>query len=348
MSTDLCALCQHPKSRYIPTNVSDIAGYECPRCGRHFISAFLVTGGSTLAENRFRLACIAFEWHLRFPQTPFVLIPEAHKGLLPQETFPSCRIFALPEMIEAFPRGSQIFERAMLNLSRIARHPLDGVPLDEGDLPYALFSEDIDPMTTELEELEYILIDTTNATLDTRPLLRIRPAGWLQIERWRELTAHTDSKQGFVAMWFASEMDEIYRNGIEPAIKMAGYEPKVINRIEHNNKIDDEIIAEIRKSRFVVADFTAGCCRKCESCERRTDATAGPCRDRVRPRGGVYFEAGFAMGLGTTVIWTVREDQADQLHFDTRQYNHILYRGPEDLSKKLYQRIGASVGHNTR
>ena len=48
----------------------------------------------------------------------------------------------------------------------------------------------------------------------------------------------------------------------------------------------DRILAEIRKSKFVVADFTScGECIACDKCEH------------IGARGGVYFEAGFALGL---------------------------------------------------
>ncbi|MDD9797634.1 MAG: hypothetical protein OXT03_00745, partial [Alphaproteobacteria bacterium] len=39
----------------------------------------------------------------------------------------------------------------------------------------------------------------------------------------------------------------------------------------------------------------------------------------------VYYEAGFAHGLNKQVIFTVREDCADHVHFDTRQFNHIIW-----------------------
>jgi hypothetical protein len=69
------------------------------------------------------------------------------------------------------------------------------------------------------------------------------------------------------------------------------------------------------------------------------------------PKGRAVFDAcwscgnpaGFAMGLGIPVIWTVREDQIGQVHFDTRQYNHIVYDSAEDLRKKLHNRIAATI-----
>lgn len=133
-------------------------------------------------------------------------------------------------------------------------------------------------------------------------------------------------------------MSNFYDNGIKLAIEDAGYDCMRIDNQEHNNRIDDEIIAEIRKSRFVVADFTAGCCEMCDTCKHSTN-----CLDKVRPRGGVYFEAGYANGLGIEVIWTVRKDQLDQVHFDARQYNFIDYETAEELRTRLRNRIKATI-----
>ena len=64
--------------------------------------------------------------------------------------------------------------------------------------------------------------------------------------------------------------------------------------------------------------------------------------------GGVYFEAGFALGLGLPVIWTVKETGLEHLHFDTRQYNHIGWKDPEDLREMLQLRLQATVAPPTR
>ena len=139
-----------------------------------------------------------------------------------------------------------------------------------------------------------------------------------------------DSTKVFVAMWFDPSMDEVWDKGIKPAIAEAGYEPVRIDQKEHMNKIDDEIIAEIRRSRFVVADFTHGKINDKSLHKKKRGA-----------RGGVYYEAGFAQGLGIGVIFTCREDQIDDVHFDTRQYPHIRWSRPEELKKALKNRIPA-------
>ena len=135
--------------------------------------------------------------------------------------------------------------------------------------------------------------------------------------------AVTDSAQAFVAMWFGKSMDEVWRKGLQPAIRDAGYEALRIDQKEHLNKVDDEIIAEIRRSRFLVADFTQG---------------------ETGPRGGVYYEAGFAHGLNIPVVFTCRKDALEKIHFDTRQYPHIVWKTPEELRDSLAERISAVLG----
>lgn len=66
-------------------------------------------------------------------------------------------------------------------------------------------------------------------------------AGYARIAELQ--SAKTDSSQAFVAMWFDDSMKQIYDESIKPAIDDAGYVPIRIDRKDHNNKIDDEIIA---------------------------------------------------------------------------------------------------------
>src|ERR1035441_3898061 len=122
----------------------------------------------------------------------------------------------------------------------------------------------------------------------------------------------------FVAMWFSDATRAAYESGIEPAVSEAGFKPIRIDRKEHNNEIPDEIIAEIRNCQFMVADFTG-------------------------QRAGVYYEAGFAVGLGRTVIWCCRKGEIGKLHFDTNHKNHIDWETPGELRERLYRRIRATI-----
>lgn len=49
------------------------------------------------------------------------------------------------------------------------------------------------------------------------------------------------------------------------------------------------------------------------------------------------------MGLGLTVIWLCKESDIEGAHFDTRQYNHIVYTSEDELYTKLRNRILATI-----
>jgi len=49
------------------------------------------------------------------------------------------------------------------------------------------------------------------------------------------------------------------------------------------------------------------------------------------------------MGLGRPVIWSCRDDDLKNVHFDTRQYNHIVWNEPADLRAQLTNRIKATI-----
>ena len=136
----------------------------------------------------------------------------------------------------------------------------------------------------------------------------------------------TDSSQAFVAIWFDPSMSAIYKKGIEPAIVDSGYKAFRVDETDDDiGRIDDRIIAEIKRSRFIIADFT---------------------HDNKGARGNVYYEAGFARGLGKDVISICRRDLIEKLPFDTRQYYHIAWEknNLKELRKNLANRISAVIG----
>ena len=145
-------------------------------------------------------------------------------------------------------------------------------------------------------------------------------AAWQELERIEQ--SASNSSNAFIAMWFDPSQDPVNK-AIQSAVRGAGYMATRIDEVEHVGKIDDEIIARIRQSKFLIADFT-------------------------RQRGGVYFEAGFMLGLGRPVIWLCNESDLANVHFDTRQYNTIIYSDVEKLKSKLQFRIEAIMGRGPK
>ena len=100
-------------------------------------------------------------------------------------------------------------------------------------------------------------------------------------EKTSELSQSVHSKTAFIAMWITSSknsrheiMENLYKN-IRKAARQAGYEPLRIDKKDHIQKIDDQILVEINKSKFIVCDLSS---------------------EKEKPRGSVYFEAGYALG----------------------------------------------------
>lgn len=131
-----------------------------------------------------------------------------------------------------------------------------------------------------------------------------------------------NSKNCFIAMSFSDKPEIVaIKEAIKSALNETKYHSIIINEkhIDSDRTINDAIIAEIKRAKFVVADFT-------------------------QQKSGVYFEAGFALGLGIPVIYCC--DKADfdaNSHFDVNHYPHILYNSPEELRKGLIDKIRAWI-----
>lgn len=81
--------------------------------------------------------------------------------------------------------------------------------------------------------------------------------------------------------------------------------------------ISDKIIEKICNCKFLVADFTC----------QNTD---------------VYYEVGYAKGIGKTVIYTCRQDDFVNVHFDIKQIQFVLWTDEKDLEVKLKEQIAKS------
>jgi hypothetical protein len=180
---------------------------------------------------------------------------------------------------------------------------------DDYPLMYSASEQEAVFYVKQLAELGYIKEEACLATITAKGYQRI-----VEMQRAGRTSAFV-----FVAMSFDLSMNAVYDEAIEPAVRKAGYKPVRVDRTEHVNRIDDEIIGRIRGSRFMIADFTG-------------------------QRPGVYFEAGLMMGLGRNVIWMCKKEDLKNVHFDTRQYNFIVYEDVSGSNKRLYDRIIAIEG----
>ena len=290
--------------------------YYCSYCGEYLLDrrdAEILSGQS---DSKFKMACVLNERRL--------------KGMggiaLSDKTDKVDKVCGYPQIsvddiLDEFPKkASDFLNKALLNLSRLVERPFEGINLNM-EIDYLhLFTPDQKGCYAFLRELAqqgFIRFNEVKAGIQFN-FFFLTTKFWEIVENLQK--TEVDNKRAFVAMWFDKSMNDYYSYGIKKAVEDAGYESIRIDLKDFNEKICDEIIAEIRRSKFLIADFS-------------------------KMRSGVFFEAGFAKGLGIEVIFIVRKEDVEKLklHFDTRQYNHIVYDSQEDLHKKLYNRICATI-----
>lgn len=230
----------------------------------------------------------------------------------------------LDELLDRWPRTvPDRIDRTLCNVARLAPNGGDRVDLSHEDFAVGF---------AKTEGEAYYHIQTLMARnfvrghFDTGGLashLTLTADGWARFEKLTQ-GASTWENPVFVAMSFGDadqkvRMDEAFYKAIHPAIERAGFLATRADLVEHNDWIMDKVLGDIRLAPFIVADFTGH-------------------------RNGVYFEAGFARGLGIPVIHTCEAEDFGKAHFDTGQLNHVLWQSPEELHNKLYHRIISTIG----
>ena len=169
--------------------------------------------------------------------------------------------------------------------------------------------------------LEYLIKEKKYIEQISGSTYKITPHGWSYREELRK--RDIDSNVAFVALWVNKKTDLLWEKGIKPAVYYAGYEPYRVDKDRKVEKIDNEIFVKILESNFVISDFTG-------------------------QRPNVYYEAGFAKGLGKKVIWTCkeREIKLKRVGFDIRQYSFLTWEDSSlnEFSEKLYYTILEFVG----
>lgn len=118
----------------------------------------------------------------------------------------------------------------------------------------------------------------------------------------------------FIAMPMAGEMPEY--EDVHDAIKQAalncGLTAERVDEIQSNERITDRLLESIRKAEFVVADLTDS-------------------------RPNVFYEAGYAFGIGKTPIYVARSET--KLEFDLKDYPTIFFKNMRELREGLEARL---------
>lgn len=196
------------------------------------------------------------------------------------------------------------------------------IPIELKNL-YTLFylknSSELIKLLIYLQETN-ILHKRANGTIGNDPIenVMLTVEGYSEIES--TLVNYSQSKKVFIACKFDTDYQEYLVKTIKAACLSCGFEASLVSDERHNKDISHKIIADIKQSKFVIADFTD-------------------------QNNGVYFEAGYAMGESKEVIRLINKEQFENLHFDTRQFHHIPWENGkwEELKEDLINQIKATI-----
>jgi len=296
-----CPICEFEGVDHEVLNAGELWEIKCKRCGNYKSTDSAKGMLESLPESdKIRLS---------------IIIRNSNLGN--RELF-EFNIRNIKEIIDSYIELTvpEKIDKLQLNLAKSVNRPNDQISIDESiDWPLA-YAEDQTEISYYLKYLEEKRLIQISEHIGNVNLLNITVPGWSSISELQKKI--TTSNNAFVAMNFEEEFDDLYEHSIKNAIVDNGYNPIISKRAEHIDLIDDFIMAEIKNSRFVVAEFTG-------------------------QKHGVYFEAGYARGLGKPVIWVCNKNEIDKLHFDINHYNQIDWETSEELERRLYNRIRAVI-----
>ena len=312
-----CYICN--SNAEITQTSSDSKLFDCPKCGKFYISGSME---SYILEkedksNYYKISSWIREQNDEFNNTPildnFDDILEIRDKTI-QEKFDLMMLFLkkCPEKIEL-----RDVESYWITMSHL------GVQVDENVVNYSnkilvksWIKDYKELLKFALKAIEdNLLIGETDSEIDYFMFDNLTFDGLQYLESLEQ--PNKSSKNIFVAFNFTDEtVSKAFNTYVKEAIEALGFNYTIVTQdtTTHDKAISDEIIAKLKSSRIVIADFT-------------------------NHRNSVYFEAGFAMGMKIPIIWTCQESHENDLSFDTRQYPHLVWTDGEDLKKQISDRI---------
>lgn len=312
--------------------------FDCPICKLFFIQDRLLNILPSFASDSMeKLNCIAENIHSNSNESALTYWNNADTDKSPEfDTDTATKVF---EYVGKSPINHSEKAGKLLNLfaKKISNlHPFSETTLSLSDL-YSLRIYDLN------EAVEWLLPLSKNGLIKSNLLsqhyaatkysienlsefeVRLTPLGWNSVY---SSNISVNSKKVFIAMQFNWPDAEETKNQFIEAVKLGcldcGYEADIVPQ-HHLEPITDKIIAGIKSSRFVVADFTFN-------------------------NRGAYYEAGYARGFGVPVIHTIMDGHADgkpedgkRLHFDIQQINYLKWSDPKEVREKIRDRIKAVI-----
>lgn len=303
-----CPICGYNKIKQYPLQDPWAHFYECERCGQYKASDMLMHF-SDVGEKLREVGYILSGLTRELQETggkPPSFTPENYEAFTKR--------FPVPDI-------NNIGEKIQKLLQRV-REKTDyfGEDIELGNietvvpLAYAKNAKELIAIFTLMTEKRVAKIGVTDGSVK----IALTANGWDLTNQLGDKNKESD--RGFVAVWFHDSMNENI-DAAEQAITESGFRAICIRDEHFSERIMDKALGEIRRSRFVIVDLTGN-------------------------RGSVFFEAGFAHGLGIETIYVYCEEhngEVTNLEFYVKHYQCYKYKTPSDLKETLKAAIAARI-----
>ena len=271
MGVEKCQLCGDLIAEQVSSGVAEVSAYDCRACGSYSVSTLWRDTKivDTLEQlDRLRLCGVVREATDASGRLHELITTESYKAIIERHRQPASPLAQVERLlIFAGERASFLGDFTQLGrMDALARRLYFS---DDGRMKHFLLN---------VKEVGYFRELRTN---EDSAACVISERGWNVIESFRKRARSGD--QAFVAMWFHDGLKSAFDEAIGPALRKCNYTPFRVDRAPSDDKIDNEIVANIRKSRLLVADLT-GC------------------------RPSVFYEAGLAHGLQIPLVLTCNRD----------------------------------------
>ncbi|MDR2707589.1 MAG: nucleoside 2-deoxyribosyltransferase [Nitrososphaerota archaeon] len=326
MSVNKCPICD---GKATVNMIRDVCGDSCycAACGSFSLERYFLKDSVKDIFASFLFYNNAYLWQNEANNHYFIGSQEAYNKLLKE--YPNAKLVTEEDIQAWYPKKfNEKINCILLLLDQLSNYTGDKIQLSYEQMCSMFFvKRDIIKNTqSALNRFEHITkqVSFISGYMETQEFIRvllftglgleiaIKPEGLKRIDELQK--NQSIRKQVFVAMSFDKNMSEV-REAIRKGIVQEGYVPRFMDEIEHNKQIVPEMLYEIKQSNFVVAEFTGH-------------------------NNGVYYEAGYAAGLGKEVIHVCNKGMFKKTgHFDIQQKDTILWEKSEDICNKLCKRI---------
>ena len=310
-----CPICGYEKFKQYPLRDPWSHFYECERCGRFQASDqlfFFSDVKEQLSKVAYILSGLSRELHETEGQYPTFTL-ENYDGLT--KRFPVPDIKSIEEKIKKLLQ--RVREKTQYFGEEVKLGDIETVV----PLAYAKNSDELIALFTLMTEKKLAKIGVlSNEHDDGKRTVKMTLSanGWDLTNSLEDKNKESD--RGFIAVWFHDSMNQNI-DAAEEAVTESGFRPICIRDEHFSERIMDKALGEIRQSRFVIVDLTGN-------------------------RGSVFFEAGFAHGLGIETIYVYCEQNGEEttaLEFYARHYQCYKYKTPSELKDILKAAIAARI-----